>query len=266
MLEASAEAGEAIQASLADINGKRGEPRSFDRLERLLESEAYRLSFWRVAMDEINYRRFFDINDLAAIRVEDPEVFSAGPRADLRSGAPRPHPRTARRSSRRPVRAGEIFPLSCRTPARPGAPARTEHAKPNGANRTFYIVAEKILTGNEPLRTEWAVEGTTGYGFLNLVNGLFVDHTKEKAFQQLYRRFTGWTTAFDDLVCDSKRLILQVAMSSELNVLARKLDRHFRAASLVARFHAGKLARCACAKCWRRFRSIAPTFAAIKLK
>ena len=88
----------------------------------------------------------------------------------------------------------------------------------------FYIVAEKILTGNEPLRTEWAVEGTTGYGFLNLVNGLFVDHTKEKAFQQLYRRFTGWTTAFDDLVCDSKRLILQVAMSSELNVLARRLD------------------------------------------
>ncbi len=68
------------------------------------------------------------------------------------------------------------------------------------------------------------MEGTTGYGFLNLVNGLFVDRTKDKAFQQLYRRFTGWATAFDDLVCDSKRLILQVAMSSELNVLARRLD------------------------------------------
>ncbi len=63
--------------SLVEINGRRGEPRSFDRLERLLESEPYRLSFWRVAMDEINYRRFFDVNDLAAIRVEDPEVFSA---------------------------------------------------------------------------------------------------------------------------------------------------------------------------------------------
>ena len=85
-------------------------------------------------------------------------------------------------------------------------------------------MAEKILTGNEPLRTEWAVEGTTGYSFLNLVNGLFVDHTKDKAFQQLYRRFTGWTMAFEDLLCDSKRLILQVAMSSELNVLARRLD------------------------------------------
>ena len=59
-----------------EINGERGNPRSFDRLERLLDSEAYRLSFWRVAMDEINYRRFFDINELAAIRVEDPEVFA----------------------------------------------------------------------------------------------------------------------------------------------------------------------------------------------
>ncbi len=105
-----------------------------------------------------------------------------------------------------------IFAL-CRTVARWGA-----------REWAFYVVAEKILTGNEPLRTEWAVEGTTGYGFLNLVNGLFVDRTKDKAFQQLYRRFTGWATAFDDLVCDSKRLILQVAMSSELNVLARRLD------------------------------------------
>src|SRR5579872_6660634 len=77
LIQASPDAMEAIQAALTEINGERGQPHSFDRLERLLESQAYRLSFWRVAMDEINYRRFFDINDLAAIRVEDPEVFSA---------------------------------------------------------------------------------------------------------------------------------------------------------------------------------------------
>jgi (1->4)-alpha-D-glucan 1-alpha-D-glucosylmutase len=76
---------------------------------------------------------------------------------------------------------------------------------------------------NEPLRTKWAIEGTTGYGFLNLVNGLFVDRSKEKASHRLYRLFTGQSLDFDDLVCDSKRLILQVAMSSELNVLAHKL-------------------------------------------
>jgi (1->4)-alpha-D-glucan 1-alpha-D-glucosylmutase len=77
LVKASPQVGAAITEALAEINGELGNPRSFDRLEKLLASEAYRLSCWRVATDEINYRRFFDINDLAAIRVEDPEVFSA---------------------------------------------------------------------------------------------------------------------------------------------------------------------------------------------
>ena len=212
LLESNPEAGEAIQRSLGDINGRKGEPRSFDRLERLLQSEAYRLSFWRVAMDEINYRRFFDINDLAAIRVEDPEVFSAVHALifDL-------------------VRRGHIRGLRVDHPDGLFEPEKyfrflQDACKPDCTNRMFYVVAEKILTGHEPLRTDWAVEGTTGYGFLNLVSGIFVDHSKAKAFQQLYRRFTGWPEAFGDLVIESKRLILQVAMSSELNVLARKLD------------------------------------------
>ncbi len=224
LLEASPQAGEAIDTALLEINGRRGEPRSFDRLERLLESEAYRLSFWRVAMDEINYRRFFDINDLAAIRVEDPEVFSAVHKLifDLvRQG----HIRGLRVDHPDGLFEPEKYFRFLQDACQAWRAASNGHAKPeNGKGGTFYIVAEKILNGNEPLRTEWAVEGTTGYGFLNLVNGVFVDHTKEKAFQLLYRRFTGWTTAFDDLVCDSKRLILQVAMSSELNVLARRLD------------------------------------------
>src|SRR5205085_1508045 len=69
--------GRAIEAELAALNGRRGEPRSFDRLEALLADQAYRLSSWRVAADEINFRRFFDVNDLAAIRVEEPAVFAA---------------------------------------------------------------------------------------------------------------------------------------------------------------------------------------------
>jgi (1->4)-alpha-D-glucan 1-alpha-D-glucosylmutase len=224
LLEASPEAGEAIQMSLADINGRRGEPGSFDRLERLLESEAYRLSFWRVAMDEINYRRFFDINDLAAIRVEDPEVFSAV-HALIFDLVRRGYIRGLRVDHPDGLFEPEKYFRFLQDACNAWRTASNGHSKPNGANRMFYVVAEKILTGHEPLRTEWAIQGTTGYGFLNLVNGLFVDHTKEKAFHLLYRRFTGWSLAFDDLVCGSKRLILQVAMSSELNVLARKLDR-----------------------------------------
>ena len=230
LVAASPEAAQAIEETLVGLNGERGNPGSFDRLERLLESEAYRLSFWRVATDEINYRRFFDINELAAIRVEDPEVFSpvhalifelvsaghvTGLRVDHPDGLYEPE---------------KYFRyLQDSTKAHSGLAKRNGNgngaAKRPGAERTFYIVAEKILVGNEPLRAAWPVEGTTGYGFLNRLNGLFVDHSKEKAFQQLYERFAGRSRNFEDLLCTAKRLILQVAMSSELNVLARKLDR-----------------------------------------
>src|SRR5213592_2123535 len=67
----------AIEKALAQINGRPGDPRSFDRLDELLNAQSYRLAFWRVAAEEINYRRFFDVNDLAAIRMELPEVFDA---------------------------------------------------------------------------------------------------------------------------------------------------------------------------------------------
>jgi len=213
LMQASPEVSESIQAALNEINGERGNPRSFDRLERLLEAQPYRLSFWRVAMDEINYRRFFDINDLAAIRVEDPEVFTQVHSLILKH-----------------VAQDQISGLRIDHPDGLFEPERyfrslQDACKGEDANRVFYVVAEKILTGNESLRTSWPIAGTTGYEFLNVLNGLFIDHSKKKAFEQLYSRFTGWSGTFEDLVCDSKRLILQVALSSELNVLARKLDR-----------------------------------------
>src|SRR5580693_6500339 len=149
---ASPEATQAIDETLVEINGERGQSRSFDRLERLLESEAYRLSFWRVAMDEINYRRFFDINDLAAIRVEDPEVFSAvhtlifnlvsrgyitGLRADHPDGLFEP----------------EKYFRYLQDACLAQSPLAKTNGKSdrNGAERTFYVVAEKILMPNESL-------------------------------------------------------------------------------------------------------------------
>src|SRR5271165_5709897 len=224
--EASPDVAGAIQAALVEINGQRGDPHSFDRLERLLEGQSYRLSYWRVAMDKINYRRFFDINDLAAIRPEDPEVFSAihalifdlvkegrvsGLRVDHPDGLFDPE------------KYFRFLQDACKAKAATSSNGNGTGAS-NGAGRSFYVVAEKILMRNESLRTSWPIEGTTGYDFLNLLNGLFVDRTKEKAFQQLYYRFTGRSEYFPELASDSKRLILQVAMSSELNVLARKLD------------------------------------------
>lgn len=216
LVDASPQVRRAIEESISEINGHPGDPRSFDRLERLLDNQAYRLSFWRVAVDEINYRRFFDINDLAAIRVEDAEVFERVHSLifDL-------------------VRKGHITGLRVDHPDGLADPERyfrqLQDACKAGASQgdgaaPFYIVVEKILARNEPLRTSWAVAGTTGYNFLNVINGLFVDRSRERLLLQLYRRFTGLTTTVEDLLSASKRIILQVAMSSELNVLARRLD------------------------------------------
>ncbi|MBZ5495341.1 MAG: malto-oligosyltrehalose synthase [Acidobacteriia bacterium] len=220
LLEASAPVRCAFEASLTRINGTPGDPRSFDRLERLLAGQAYRLSFWRVAADEINYRRFFDINDLAAIRVEDPAVFAAvhasifdlirlghviGLRIDHPDGLFEPE------------RYFRDLQEGCRT-ARESSGSASEHPS--------FVVAEKILVGDEALRPGWEIEGTTGYDFLNLLNGVFVDRARRRTFVHLYQKFTGWSGPYESMVFEhSKKLIMQVSMSSELNVLARMLDR-----------------------------------------
>lgn len=214
LVNASAAARDEIEACRHRINGVKGVPHTFDRLEELLAQQSYRLSFWKVAADEINYRRFFDINTLAAIRVEDPEVFQAvhallfdlvkggivqGMRVDHSDGLLDP---------------AEYFrrlQAAC-TAAR-------------GIGQRIYIVTEKILVGNERLRSDWDIEGTTGYDFLGTLNGLFVDRARRRAFHRAYESFTGASSSFEDLLYASKRLILQTSMSGELNVLAGKLDK-----------------------------------------
>ncbi len=220
LLEANAPLRRIFDASLIQINGSKGNPRSFDRLERLLSEQAYRLSYWGVAADEINYRRFFDINDLAAIRVEDPAVFAAVHtlifdliKRGLVSGLRVDHPD----GLFEPERYFRDLQQGCRMAL------GTLDTSPQGP---FYIVAEKILVGDEPLRPGWEIEGTTGYDFLNLLNGLFVDKSRRRAFTRLYRKFADWSQPYENLVSVfSKRLIMQVSMSSELNMLARRLDR-----------------------------------------
>src|SRR5581483_10446412 len=95
----------------------------------------------------------------------------------------------------------------------------------HGVYRPCYVVVEKILGRDERLRDPWAAYGTTGYDFLNLLNGLFVEAQSERAFRKLYERFTAQRQNFADVAYESKKLILRVAMSSELHVLARRLDR-----------------------------------------
>ncbi|HTY55027.1 MAG TPA: malto-oligosyltrehalose synthase, partial [Candidatus Binataceae bacterium] len=222
----------ALERAVKQINGVAGDAHSFDELEKLLDDQAYRLSFWHVAADEINYRRFFDVNDLAAIRVEQPEVFQAtheltfklvregwitGLRIDHVDGLLDPGQYLGWLQSR----CAEVFSESSEAPGtwNAGAVANGHGALP------FYIVVEKILGRDEPLRTDWPIHGTTGYEFLNDLNGLFVYPTDRGNFEGLYILFTGYRQDFRELVYECKRLVLRATMSGEQNVLARKLDR-----------------------------------------
>jgi (1->4)-alpha-D-glucan 1-alpha-D-glucosylmutase len=239
LVKQSNETRSAVHEALSRINGAKGKPESFDLLEELLGEQVYRLSFWRVASDEINYRRFFDINELAAVRVEARPVFTAvhevvfrllrqglvtGLRVDHVDGLLDPFKyladlqRETTAAARRTRKDG------------PGAGdaedgARGEARSDAQASLPFYVVVEKILGHDELMRREWPSQGTTGYDFLNLLNGVFVETTNAQAFHELYAEFTGERVRFSDLLYECKRLILDAAMSSELHVLSRRLDR-----------------------------------------
>jgi (1->4)-alpha-D-glucan 1-alpha-D-glucosylmutase len=238
----------ALDATLADFNGRPEDPNSFELMDRLIEAQAYRPAFWRVAGEEINYRRFFDINDLAAIRVELPGVFRAAHEIAFRllaegkaTGLRIDHPD----GLRDPV--GYFRQLQEGFVARQAAAVRADGAGGDGAVAVpqladwftaasverehalppwpLYVVAEKILAEGEPLPPDWAVAGTVGYDYLSAVNGLFVDRRHRRAFDRIYGQFTGRELDYGPLVNATKRVVMQVSMASEINSLAHQLER-----------------------------------------
>ena len=236
LVKESNEVRAAVHDAIQRFNGEKGRAETFDLLEQLIGEQAYRLSFWRVASDEINYRRFFDINELAAVRVEERPVFSAIHEVVLRF---------VRRGLVTGLRVdhvdGLLDPFKYLTDLQREAAAAASR-KRKGANSgdaddarreedggerrlPFYVVVEKILGHDELLRREWPVQGTTGYEFMNLLNGVFVDTSNAQAFREIYTEFTGAFVKFSDLLYECKRLILKAAMSSELYVLSRRLSR-----------------------------------------
>ena len=205
---------EAIAHAVRQVNGQAGEAASFDEMHALLEAQPYRLASWRTAVDEINYRRFFDVNELAGVRVEHEVVFEA-----------------THQLIGRWLRDGQVHALRLDHPdglfdpeayfARLQQLARTE----TGRDAPIYVVAEKILAADERLRDDWQVHGTTGYGFLNEINGLFIDPPGLRRLRRLHARTTGAREPLEEIVYDAKKLIMNTAMSSELGVLADALAR-----------------------------------------
>ncbi len=205
-----------LEENLKVMGGVRGDPRSFDLLDRLLREQAYRLAHWRLASEGVNYRRFFDINELVRVRVEDPEVFKAthalvvwmaveglvtGLRVDHIDGLYDPTGylgQLQERLGHRMVRRGEV--------------------------RQFYVVVEKVLGEDEALPQDWPVAGTTGYDFMNALNGVQVDPDGLTVLQQVYADFTGAREGFRDVVYRVKRAALDDLFRGEVRNLVRRLS------------------------------------------
>ena len=213
-----------IRENLVIFNGRIGEPATFDLLHNLLSVQAYRLAYWRVASDEINYRRFFDINNLAALRMEREEVFEAT------------HHRVFQLLQRgwlAGLRIDHIDGLFAPAIYLERLQRLYAEARPM-VRQGLYVVVEKILAAHEHLPENWFVAGTTGYEAANLINGLFVNEAEEKRLHRLWRLFTRQNTGFDEILYQSKIIIMKTTLASELNVLANRLarivelDRHTR--------------------------------------
>jgi (1->4)-alpha-D-glucan 1-alpha-D-glucosylmutase len=235
-------AAKAFTDAVAGLNGRPEEPDSWGALDALLEGQAYRPCYWRVATDEINYRRFFDVNDLAALSVEREEVFRAvhqrwlgwaadgtadGLRIDHPDGLFDPRQYFDRLQSHyllgiaRSLVEADPSRYPCVELPRDEAALLERFA---GENH-LYVVAEKILGDGEKLPAEWACAGTTGYEFINAVNGLFLDPEGEERLTAFYQRFTLLDDPFAEIAYGKKRLILRSSLASELNALTHQLDR-----------------------------------------
>jgi (1->4)-alpha-D-glucan 1-alpha-D-glucosylmutase len=238
---------ESLAVTLAAIN----DPSGADWLDQLLGVQAYRLSHWRVAAEEINYRRFFDINDLAALSMEREDVFTAthalilrllgerkvtGVRIDHPDGLydPQDYLHRLQREyvvelARRSYDADERGPKPLWEDIEPALRARLEQRLTAGPDGTLWrplsIVVEKILGAGEDLPAAWPVAGTTGYEVANAINGLFVDSADADRFTAIYEEWTNDNTPYAEVVYHKKIEILQTALSSELYMLAHQLDR-----------------------------------------
>ena len=222
---------EAIERAVTVLNGSPEDRAGFAALDGLIEQQAYRLAYWRVAADEINYRRFFDINELAALRMERPEVFDAthrlvldlaasgkvdGLRIDHPDGLLDPAGYFRRLQERYAQLTGQ-----------PGAIAVSRQGPPAWP---LYVLAEKIVAPHEQLPSDWALSGTTGYRFANLVNGLFVDPGARTRLDRAWRAFVGEEAEdFELLAYRCRRVVMATSLSGELTVLANALLRLARA-------------------------------------
>ena len=214
------EARSEIERRVAAFNG------DWRELDRLIAAQFWRVAFFRVAEDEINYRRFFNINELAGLRMEIGPVFAHAHRRVIAM-----------------LEKGEIDGLRIDHIDGLFDPGSYLRALRERVGRPFYLVVEKILAPHERLRDDWPVEGTTGYDYMNVALGLLVDSSAEEAFTEAYVAFTGEDEDFEVIARLSKLRIMDNEMASELNALGRAAARLARQSPMTADLTRGLLQR-----------------------
>lgn len=216
-----------IQENLVDFQCKPNDPISCNRIHNLLEEQAYRLAYWRVSIDVINYRRFFDVNHLIGLRTEDPLVMNSthslildlieqekieGLRLDHPDGLLDP--------------TNYFKKLQSETAKRLGINFDPNEAELLGSEKLpIYVIAEKILAPFEKIPKNWAINGTVGYEFLNQLCNLLVDGKNSKKFTRIYQRFIEYSPDFSELVIECKKLIMKTSLTGELSTLSNYLNR-----------------------------------------
>jgi len=211
-----AEARRALDDVMRRVNGTREAPGTVDELDRLLSVQSYRLAHWKMGREEINYRRFFDVNELVGLRVEIPRVFEDRHRLILQL-----------------VRDGKVSGLrvdhvdGLHDPL--GYLQQLQRAvSPDAvspAGQNIYLVVEKILGERESLPEDWPVSGTTGYDFLNAVNAIFIDPQNLPALEDAYARFTGSSISFSEVSYAGNKLVMEQLFAGEIHALSHHLGR-----------------------------------------
>jgi len=210
---------EAIVAErLRRLNGRPGDPASFDELDRIIDRQHYRLARWQAGAHGTNYRRFFAIDTLVGLRMEEPRVFE-----------------TVHAKLRHLIREGIVTGLridhidGLRDPAGYLERLQTLAGEVGGVDdRLFPVYVEKILAVGEPLPRSWETEGTTGYEFVEEVAGLMTDARQESAFDAIYAEFTGIRDDYASVVLRNKRLVLDEMFANTVLMLAQTLQERLR--------------------------------------
>ena len=231
-------------AKAADaINGKEGDARSFDALHQLLEAQPYRLAYWRTSSEQINYRRFFDVNDLVGLRMENARVFAqthslirrmlaegdvTGLRIDHCDGMFNPRAYleqlqelfVAAQCEGPTLREGEVTDNGIEQ----SVLAVTQPLDWSHAKLPLYCVVEKILEPGEILPRSWAVQGTSGYDFVHFANQFFIQPKNKSSFDAIYADFIGGRVSPTQIVYEAKRSVMLGSLSSETHVLGNLLS------------------------------------------